>query len=163
MSAKNATLYLLCGKIAAGKSTLATQLGQEPHTVVVCEDHWLARLYADEMVSVTDYVRCSARLREAMEPHLINLLRVGTSVVLDFPANTLAHRAWMRGIFEKADAAHKLHYLDMSDEVCKARLRARNSAGSHEFAASEAEFDLITSHFVAPTPDEGFDIIVHRS
>ena len=45
---------------------------------------------------------------------------------------------------------------------CRARLRARNASGTHDYAASDAEFDLITSHFVAPTPEEGFTVIVHR-
>ncbi len=157
-----ATLHMLCGKIAAGKSTLASELGRQPRTVVVREDHWLARLFAEEMTSIADYVRFSARLRDAMEPHLVDLLRAGVSVILDFPANTLANRLWMRGIFETAGAAHRLHYLEVPDDVCKARLRARNTARSHEFAATEAEFDRITSHFVAPTPAEGFTVVVHR-
>lgn len=158
-----ATLYMLCGKIAAGKSTLAARLARKPGTITVSEDQWLARLFADEMLSVADYVRCSASLRAAMGPHLVQLLRAGVSVVLDFPANTLANRAWMRGIIEEAGATHELHLLDVADEVCKARLRARNAGGAHEFAASDAEFDLITSHFVLPMPEEGFNVVVYRS
>jgi hypothetical protein len=45
-------------------------------------------------------------------------LGAGLSVVLDWPANTVAGRAWMRGIFEAAGAEHKLHFLDVPDEVC---------------------------------------------
>jgi predicted kinase len=162
MPAHQATLHLLCGKIAAGKSTLTAKLGALPHTVVVSEDQWLARLYPDEMVSVADYGRCSARLRDAMGPHLVALLGAGLSVVLDFPANTLKNRAWMRTIFEEAGAAHQLHFLDVPDEECRARLRARNARGEHEFAASDAEFDLITSYFVPPSADEGFNVVLHR-
>lgn len=162
MPATQATLHLLCGKIAAGKSTLAAQLARTPNTITVSEDQWLARLYAGEILSVGDYVRCTARLREAMGPHLVQILRAGVSVVLDFPANTLANRAWMRGIAEQAGAAHALHFLDVDDAVCRARLRARNAAGTHEFAASDAEFELITSHFAPPTPEEGFTVITYR-
>jgi predicted kinase len=102
MSSNETTLHLLCGKIAAGKSTLTAELGSVPHTIVISEDEWLSRLYPDEMTTVGDYVRCSARLREAMGPHVTRLLNAGVSVVLDFPANTLANRAWMRSIFETA-------------------------------------------------------------
>jgi predicted kinase len=87
---------LLCGKIASGKSTLAHQLAEAPATLLISEDRWLAALYRDEMNSVADYVRCSAKLRAAMTPHLIALLESGLSVVLDFPANTLSLRKWMR-------------------------------------------------------------------
>ena len=162
MSANEAMLHMLCGKIAAGKSTLAAELGRRPRSVVVSEDQWLGHLYAGEMASVADYVRCSSRLRDAMEPHLVALLQAGLSVVLDFPANTIANRAWMRGIFERAGSAHQLHYLDVPDDVCKARLRARNASGAHLFAATDEQFELITSRFAAPTPEEGFSIVIHR-
>ena len=162
MSSSQPTLHLLCGKIASGKSTLAARLGAQPDTVIVSEDHWLSRLYPGEIVSVADYVRSSAHLRNAMGPHLVDLLKSGVSVVLDFPANTTANRIWMRTIFDAAGAAHQLHYFDVPDAVCKARLRARNASGSHEFAATDAEFDLITSHFVAPAPEEGFNVTIHR-
>ena len=162
MPENKATLHLLVGKIAAGKSTLAADLGQAPGTIVVSEDQWLAALFAEELRSVDDYVRCSARLREGMAPHLISLLRADVSVVLDFPANTLAARAWMRGLIEQAGCAHKLHYLDLPEEICRSRLHARNAGGGHAFAATDEQFDRITSHFVAPSADEGFDIVVYR-
>ena len=45
------TLRLLCGWIASGKSTLATELGHGPRTVVVREDDWLQALYGAEFVN----------------------------------------------------------------------------------------------------------------
>jgi len=153
-----AMLHLLCGKIAAGKSTLSAELAAAPGTVTLAEDAWLARLYPGEIRSVGDYVRCAARLREAVAPHVENLLRAGVSVVLDFPANTRANRAWMRGIVERSGARHRLYWLDVPDEVCRARLRQRNAAEAHDFAASDAEFDAITAYFVAPQPDEGLEV-----
>ena len=99
-------LHMLCGKIAAGKSTLSARLGSVPTTIVVVQDHWMANLWPDEIRSVADYGRMVARLRAAMGPHVVELLRSGLSVVLDWPANTVASRRWMRGIFEAAGAAH---------------------------------------------------------
>ena len=157
-----AMLHMLCGKIAAGKSSLAAALGDAPLTVVVSEDKWTAPLFGAEMATVEDYVRCSAKLRAAMGPHLVDLLRAGVSVVLDFPANTLASRAWMKGLAEAAGVAHRLHWLDVPDEICRARMHARNAAGAHEFAPTDAHFDLITSYFVPPGAAEGLEIVVHR-
>jgi hypothetical protein len=82
--------------------------------------------------------------------------------VLDFHANTLASRSWMRGIIEAASAAHELHFLDVSDETCKRRLKERNSAGEHPYQVSESDYEIFTSYFVAPTQDEGFNVIVHE-
>jgi predicted kinase len=154
-------LHLLCGKIAAGKSTLAAALGAAPDTVTIAEDWWLARLYPGEIRTVADYVRCAGRLRVVMGPHVETLLQAGLSVVLDFPANTRSSRAWMREIIDRSGAQHRLHVLDVPDDVCRARLRQRNAAGRHDFAASDEEFDVITSYFLLPQPDEGFDV-VHR-
>lgn len=162
MPADGPVLHLLCGKIAAGKSSLAAKLAEAPLTVIVSEDEWLSRLFGSEMATVEDYVRCAAKLRAAMAPHLVALLRAGMSVVLDYPANTLANRAWMRSIFEAARVAHQLHWLDVPDEICRARLHARNAGGAHEFAANDEQFDLITSYFVPPSAEEGFNIVVHR-
>lgn len=156
------TLHMLCGKIAAGKSTLTAKLSTAPATVTLSEDHWLSRLYPGEINTIADYVHRAARLRETIAPHVESLLRAGLSVVLDFPANTLANRAWMKGIADRSGARPALHFLDVPDAVCRARLRARNAGGQHDFAATDAEFDAITAHFVAPTDDEGFDIVIHR-
>jgi predicted kinase len=162
MSPNEATLHLFCGKIAAGKSTLAAGLGLASRTVIVSQDDWLARLYPDEMTTWADYVRCAPRLRDAMEPHLLELLRLGISIVLDFPANTPPTRLWMRRLIDNSGCAHQLHYLDVPDEVCRGRLHARNAAGTHDFTATDADFNLITSYFIAPTPEEGFNVVVHR-
>jgi len=62
------TLYLLCGKIAAGKSTLARQLASRPATLLISEDHWTSHLFADDLKTIEDYGRLSARLRAAIGP-----------------------------------------------------------------------------------------------
>ena len=155
------TLHLVCGKIAAGKSTLARHLANNPAAVMISEDYWLARLYPGRINSIDDYLRCAGLLRDAMGDHVVSLLRSGLSIVLDFPANTPGQRQWMRQIFEAAGAAHELHYLDLPDEVCKARLRQRNAEGAHDFAASDAEFDAITAYFKPPAADEGFNVTVY--
>ncbi len=158
----NATLHMISGKIAAGKSTLAAELASRPATILISEDAWLSCLYKDEQRTIEDYVRNSRRLREVMGDHIVTLLQAGLSVVLDFPANTPTNRQWMRSLFERAGASHRIHFLDVPDDVCKARLRARNAAGTHAFKATDAEFDLFTSYFVPPSADEGFDIETYR-
>lgn len=157
------TLHMLCGKIAAGKSTLAASLASAPGTVLIAEDDWLNALFADELVSLPDYVRCSSKLRRRMGPHVAAMLNAGVSVVLDFPANTVEQRRWMRGILENTTASHQLHLLDVPDEVCLARLRARNSRGDHPFAVTEAQFHQFSSHFAAPSAGEGWNIVNHAN
>lgn len=155
------TLHLLCGKIASGKSTLAARLAEDNRAVLVAEDNWLQALYSDQMTTGADYVRCAARLRSVMGPHVAALLTAGVSVVLDFPANTVETRRWMRDILDATGAAHRMHLLTADDDLCLARLKARNAAGTHAFAATEALFRRFSSHFVPPTEAEGFTIVIH--
>ena len=155
------TLYLLCGKIAAGKSTLARQLAARPQTLLIGEDHWTSTLFADDLKTIDDYAKYSARLRAAIAPHIVDILRQGLSVVLDFQANTVRVRAWMRQIIDAAQAAHELHVLDVPDRICKQRLRQRNASGEHQFEVSDAEFEQFTRYFVPPTPEEGFNVVIH--
>jgi predicted kinase len=156
------TLYLLCGKIAAGKSTLARRLAVRPATLLITMDDWMSILYPTENRTIEDFARLSARLREAMGPHVVDMLR-DISVVLDFPANTVKWRAWMRSIISAANVAHELHVLYLPDAICRTRLRQRNTSGEHQYQVDEATYDLFMSHFVLPTADEGFNVIVHTS
>ena len=150
-------LHFLCGKIAAGKSTLAAQLAADPGTLLISEDEWLATLYPTNE-TLEDYRRTSALLKKAMGPHIIRLLDTGLSVVLDFPANTRKQRAWMRGLADGSDIPHTLHYLDMSDEACLSRLHRRNAANAHQYYVTDEQFAQFTSYFEPPSEDEGFTI-----
>jgi predicted kinase len=154
------TLHLVCGKIAAGKSTLCARLSAAPDTVTISEDAWLKSLFGDEMKDASDYVRVSAKLRGPMGGLVADLLRAGLDVVLDFPANTVARRAWMKSVADEAGAPHIVHWLDVPDEICRARLHARNAAGGHDFAVTDEQFDLITSYFEPPGAEEGLNVVV---
>ncbi|WP_367084725.1 ATP-binding protein [Pseudomonas sp. HOU2] len=157
------TLHLMCGKIASGKSTLAQSLAEEHRALVLSEDQWLSRLYPEQIKSVADYVRCARQIRGVLGPLVIDVLAAGVSVVLDFPANTVADRQWLRGLADSARVPHCLHYLEVDDDTCRVWLHARNALAEHEFAASDAEFDLITRHFQAPDVGEGLEIVMHRN
>ncbi|MBV9286443.1 MAG: ATP-binding protein [Hyphomicrobiales bacterium] len=160
MPAPNATLHMLCGKIASGKSTLAAKLGEKEKTIVISEDRWIAQLYPSEIRTLADYFQRSDRLRRMLGPHIVAVLRAGVSVVPDFHANTASSRQWMRGLFEEGQASHELHFLDVPDAVCRARLHARR-ASRLDYGVSDAEFEHVTSFFVAPQPNEGFNVIRH--
>jgi hypothetical protein len=52
-------LHMLCGKIGAGKSTLAKALAAREATVLISEDAWLAALFGDRMETGAD--SCTTR------------------------------------------------------------------------------------------------------
>ena len=112
-------LHLMCGKIASGKSTLATALAEQHAAILIGEDRWLAALYPDEIHSVADYVRSARRVRQVLQPLVTQLLGSGVSVVLDVPANTVADRQWLRALADGAHVPHCLHYLAVDDDTCR--------------------------------------------
>lgn len=157
------TLYFMCGKMAAGKSTYARELAQRKNAVLLIQDELLEALYPGEIQTIADFVKTSARLRTAMFPHIQHLLTCGVSVVLDFPGNTRDQRQWFREIFEAAKVEHELHFIDTPDDLCKRQLKQRSAhlpAGSAW--TTDAEFDAITAYFQAPAEDEKFNVIRHE-
>jgi predicted kinase len=156
-------LYFFCGKMAAGKSTLAREIAARENAVMLVQDTLLDGLFPGEIVGVASYLKYSTRLNQTMAPHIVALLSKGLSVVVDFPGNTRGQRAWFREIIEGAGAGHELHYLDAPDEVCRRQLKDRSRhlpAGAPW--TSDADFDVIAAHFVPPAPDEAFTVIVHK-
>jgi hypothetical protein len=106
-----------------------------------------------------DFRKHARRLRAVIGPHVIDLLRLGVSVVLDSPPT---HRS----LFETAKAEHELHVIEATDELCKARLRKRNETmpeGLYFGHVSEDIFDPVTSLLAPPSQAEGFNVVRHRA
>ena len=156
-------LLFLCGKMAAGKSTVARALAAREAAVLFVQDEWLDTLYPNQVANVASYIEYSGRINRMLAPHIVSLLSRGISVVMDFPGNTRNQRAWFRDIIDRSGATHELHFVDTPDAICKAQLKARSAhlpAGTKW--TTDADFELIASHFRAPAEDEQFNIVVHR-
>jgi len=160
---RRATLYFMCGKMAAGKSTLAQDLALAKNAVLLTQDELLNTLYPGGIITIQDFVKYSGRVKGALSHHIQDLLRRGVSVVLDFPGNTSVQRQWFRDIFERANAAHELHFIDAPDDRCKRQLKER-SASLPKGApwTTDAEFDAITAFFQPPDKNEQFNVIRHE-
>lgn len=156
------TLLFLCGKMASGKSTLARALADREHAMLFVQDDWIDTLYPGAVVNVATYLEYSGRINRLLAPCVVDLLGRGVSVVMDFPGNTRNQRAWFREIIDRAGVEHELHFVDTPDEISKAQLqeRSRHLPPGTPWT-SEADFDLIASHFKPPAEDEGFNVIRH--
>ena len=161
MQSGKSTLFLVSGKIASGKSTLTKQLANQNNALLICQDDWLSALFPDEIRTLEDYVKYFGRLTNIMGKHVADILKGGKSVVLDFPANTLKTRAWMKSIGDSANCRTEMHFLDVPDQICLQRLKARNDSGEHQYKTNEEEFHQFTKYFVAPSEKEGFEVILH--
>jgi predicted kinase len=159
----SAKLIFFCGKMAAGKSTLARDLAVRENAVLLVQDDFLDALFPGEIIDIPGFVKCSSRLKNALTPHVCDLLSKGISVVLDFPGNTKTQRAWFRELIERANVEHELHFVDASDALCKSQLRDRSEglpAGTPW--TRDADLEAINAYFQPPTEDETFNVIRHE-
>ena len=158
-----AKLIFLCGKMAAGKSTLARDLADREKAVLLVQDALLETLFPGEITDIQGFVMRSTRLKDALTPLVCALLSKGISMVLDFPGNTRAQRAWFRELVERANVEHELHFVDASDALCKRQLRERSKGlPAYTRWTSDAEFEAITAYFQAPAEDEKFKVVRHE-
>jgi predicted kinase len=163
MRMDRAKLYFMCGKMAAGKSTHARELAKAKNAVLLVQDELLDTLYPGEIRTIPDFVKFSARVRDALSPRILDLLSRGISVVLDFPGNTRIQRQWFRELFEAANVEHELHFIDVANDCCKRQLSQRSAALRAGSAwTTDAEFDAITKYFQEPAEDERFNVIRHE-
>ena len=149
--------------MAAGKSTLSRELASREDAVLLVEDEFLERLFPGQIVDVAAYVTYSSRIRDALGPHIVSLLSMGVSVVLDFPGNTRRQRAWFRRLIDDAGAEHELHFIDASDTLCLRQLKNRSQHLPPESRwTGEAEFHAVTAYFEPPAVEEGFNVVRHE-
>lgn len=156
----SAKLIFVCGKMAAGKSTLARDLADRENAVLLVQDDFLDTLFPGEITDIQKFVECYSRLKNALTPHICTLLSKGISVVLDFAAATKGQRVWFRELIESTNVAHELHFVDASDGLCKNQLRDRSKrlpAGTPW--TTDADFEAVNAHFQPPTEDERFNIV----
>jgi predicted kinase len=157
-----AKLIFFCGKMAAGKSTLARELAGQHDAILLVQDEWLENLFPAQITDIPTFLEHSSRLRRALAPHICALLLRDISVVLDFPANTRAQRAWFRELLDESCVEHELHFIEASDALCKRQLkdRSRDLPPGTRWT-TDAEFDAITAYFQPPATDENFLIVRH--
>jgi predicted kinase len=158
-----ATLHFVCGKAGAGKTTLARRIARDAPAALVCEDAWLSRI-ADPITNLSEYLIASRRLRSVLTPHVVQLLRLGVSVVFDFAGNTARDRQWVRSIYEQAEAEHVLHYIQADDETCLAHVKQRNESRPEGLFFGEVTREQVAEvnrHFAPPAEEERFNVVTY--
>ncbi len=148
-----------CGKMGAGKSTLSVKIAEQYNAVLLSEDDWLSQLYPEQIKDFDDYIRLSRQMRPLVRQLVKDMLLSGTSVVMDFPANTKKQRGWFRDLCSEAQCDHEMIYLEASDAVCLQHLFARRQL-QPERAAFDTEdvFKMVTNYFEEPEPLEQLNL-----
>ena len=111
--------------MGAGKTTKSKKLAHDLNAVLISEDEWLELLYPGQIKSFEDYLKFSRQLKPLLTLHVQSILRTGTNVVMDFPANTVSQRRWFKTLFSEIKAPHELIYMNISNETCLKQIAQR--------------------------------------
>jgi predicted kinase len=147
-------LILMCGLPGSGKTTRARRLAADRHAIRLSPDEWLAGLG----LSLFDEP-ARDRLEQLLWQHAQDLLRLGTSVILENGFWRRAERDHYRDTARALHVAVELHYLDVPQAILHQRVAGR------EPTISAAQLDHYATLFEAPTAEElsHYDEIDHRS
>ncbi len=151
---KKGKLIFFCGKMGAGKTTLAAKKVDEMDAVLISEDELLSKLSEGTVTSVRDYKYYSEKLKPVVFNLSQQILSKGINAILDFPANTEHQRQWLRSISDRINAEHICYYVERSDEVCINQLLKRGNPNTD----TAEMFNAITQYFTVPSYDESLNI-----
>ena len=155
------TLIFFTGKMGAGKSTKSKQVSQERNAVLISEDEWLSKLYPNQITSFDDYLHYSSLLKPLVKSHVLDILKTGTSVVMDFPANTVNQRKWFKELITEANAPNELIYLNVNSDICLRQIEKRRlEQPERAIYDTESMFIEVTQYFQEPEQSEGFNLQV---
>ncbi len=145
-----ATLHMMCGLPGSGKTTLAKQLEAKHDAVRLCPDEWMAQIVGD------GYDEARRAGVEAVQWNLAQrLLTFGIDVILENGFWTRLERDKYRTGTQALGADVKLHYLDVSAEELKRRLRERNQDVPQDaFYIPDAKIDEWCLEFEPRDEDE---------
>ncbi|MDW6003971.1 AAA family ATPase [Vibrio mangrovi] len=153
-------LFFFCGKMGAGKSTMSKIVAHENDAVLISEDEWLSVHYPDQIQTFDDYIELSGRIKPFIKSHVQNILKVGTNVVMDFPANTINQRTWFISLCSELGCEHELIYLNLSDSQCLSQIEQRRiQQPERAHFDTEAVFHHVTQYFESPNDEENLNIV----
>lgn len=157
---KQGTLTFFCGKMGAGKSTRSKAISIEDNAVLISEDDWLSSHFPGQISTFEDYLRLSASIKPFIKLHVQSILKTGTNVVMDFPANTISQRAWFKLLCSEVGCKHELYYLNLSDEQCLSQIAKRRSEQPERAQFdTETVFNQVTKFFEPPSDSEELKIL----
>ena len=151
-----AKVYLICGKLCCGKTTYSQK---------ICAENDAVLLSVDEMILTVFGQNCGAKHDEYVnnaKKYLLNksleLIDKNINVVLDWGFWTRKEREFAKDFYKSRGIDCELHYIDISDDVCKARIEKRNKAvltdKTSAYYVDENLLDKFNSIFETPSEDE---------
>lgn len=152
-------VILVCGATGAGKTTYSHKISREVGAIRFSIDPWMQTLFAKDMTAL-DFEwmmervqRCYAQIWEVSE----QILALDGNVVLDLGFATRAQRDIFAAKARALNINAELHYLDVSSDVRKQRVKKRNEEKDpsvYAFEVTDMMFNFMETRFEVPEQDE---------
>ena len=155
----SATLNVIFGPCAAGKTTYAHALARRENAVPFVLDEWGARLFGPDFRGPIEFAWMLERLgrcNQLIWSTAADVLAAGTSVVLDVGAMRRADRERIRQIAEEKGLSPQWHFVDAPQDVRRARVAGRNAAKGETFVmeVTPEMFERLEAIYEPPAPSE---------
>ena len=119
-----AKVILVCGKICCGKSTYAEQLCSEKKAVLLSVDEIMLSLFG--LYAGDKHDEYVDRTKKYLLDKSLEIIKTGVNVILDWGFWKKDERAFVKEFYSAKEIEYEFHYIDISDEVWRARLDKRN-------------------------------------
>ncbi len=133
-------LHLICGLPGAGKTTLAKQIAASSGALRFCPDEWIKDIWKEK--AETESSKFRDNIEQLQWKTAKELLGNSVDVIIEWGTWGRDEREKLRDEAREVGAKVKFYYLDISREILRERILARNrNLGSHEFYIPENEVE----------------------
>lgn len=157
------TIFLLCGKIASGKSYYAAQLLTRFPAVLLSMDELFEICELDFFNDL--HSSLYPKLQRYLYAKATELTHCGINVILDSGFWSRKERVFVTGLLSDYNVPFEWHYIDADDNTWRQNIAQRNQSarleGYEQFIIDETRMDEINREFEVPTSNE-VDVWFHN-
>lgn len=151
-----AKVILICGRICCGKSTYAAELCRQNRAVLLSIDEIMLSVLGPYLGDQHELY--SERTQNYLLHKSAEILENGIDVVLDWGFWSRKKRESAKAFFAARRIPCQFHYIEISDETWRERIKKRNDAVSagrtDAYFVDENLAAKVTARFEAPERDE---------
>ena len=123
-----AKVFLICGKLCCGKSVYAERIRMEHKAVILSVDEIMLSIFGPYTGEKHDAY--TERVQAYLFEKSLSIVEVGTDMILDWGFWTREKRTRAREFYKNNHVKCELHYINVSDEVWRERVKRRNASVS---------------------------------
>ena len=121
-----AKVFMLCGKIASGKSHYAEMLCRQESAVMLSVDELVLSILGSDLGEKHDEI--TTRVQAYLFEKSVEMVHAGANVLLDWGFWTREKRSVARKFYEDRGIVCEFHYIDVPDDVWRRNIEKRNRA-----------------------------------